>query len=216
MQYQQPYQCDICFQAYSPFSIMRVLPVTPITTLSGTATPIHVRTAGAKISVCRYCCQAYSNLEPCIDSDSSLAIPGSSDPLEAPHSPYIPDSLETPDAPSLSPSQPVHESDTRLVEIEPLPSHALTKETDIQLPFPDQLFTTLPSPIPTSTLPSLHPGTLLSASRLSVPYSFYLRASPVSFATSVSTVTFPLCYGSSRSPPCTEYSYRQQKAVLPS
>jgi hypothetical protein len=37
MSTQHPYQCDICFQPYAPFSFMRVLPVTPIITL-----PPHV------------------------------------------------------------------------------------------------------------------------------------------------------------------------------
>jgi hypothetical protein len=84
------HQCDICFQPYSPFFIMRILPVTPIIALSGTATPIHVRTPGATISVCRYCLQAYSNLEPCIDpanTPSSPALPDASEALETTDSP---------------------------------------------------------------------------------------------------------------------------------
>jgi hypothetical protein len=98
---QFPHQCDICFQPYSPFSTMRVLPVTPIIALSGTATPTHVRIPDAKISVCRYCLQSFSNLEPWTDTISSPDLSDSYDHLETPNS------LEHPDSPaSLADSDP--------------------------------------------------------------------------------------------------------------
>jgi hypothetical protein len=140
MQHPQPNQCDICFQPYGPFSTMRVLPVTPIITLSGTATPTHVRTPGEKISICRYCLQCYSNLEPWTDpADSadtldipnvlaipdSLATSGTPDSLEAPGFLAIADTSDSPeilDTPSHSPSLPVHEPDPRLSNAQPFPT----------------------------------------------------------------------------------------------
>ena len=137
------HQCDICFQPSSPFSIMRILPVTPIIALSGTATPTHVRTPGATISVCRHCLQAYSNLEPCTDPASSPALPDASASLETPNLsnsqelpassaslqtsnaleiPDSPASLDTPDAPS----QPISESGTHLAVSEPLSPNFLS------------------------------------------------------------------------------------------
>ena len=60
----QSQQCDICFQPYSPFYTIRILPVTPVISLSGTATPIHARIPGARKIICHHCHQSYSNIEP--------------------------------------------------------------------------------------------------------------------------------------------------------
>jgi hypothetical protein len=200
MQYQHPYQCDICFQPYSPFTTMRVLPVTPIITLSGTATPIHVRTPGAKISVCLHCLQSYSNLEPwtdladlpdppesfampdspapseSLDVPESLTIPGSLDP------PGSPESLNTPDPPSLSPSPPVHEADTQLTEREVL------------------LILSSPGDGDFYKHKNKHKQFPSRATMGRVRSSFHQRGIPVRSVSSASSVTFSRCH-KIRSPP---------------
>ncbi len=92
MLHNQPQQCDICFQSFGPFSIVRILPVTPVITLSGTATPIHARTPGAKKCICHHCRQSYSNIEPWTESDETPLLspeleekePGEVEPLASP------------------------------------------------------------------------------------------------------------------------------------
>jgi hypothetical protein len=120
MQSQPSYQCDICFQPYAPFTMMRVLPVTPIITLSGTATPMHVRIPGAILSVCRYCRASFSNLEPYTDpvaANDTPEAPDVPDNLVHPASPVLPDAsvaFVAPEALSLTSSQPIPEVDPRL------------------------------------------------------------------------------------------------------
>ncbi len=83
----QPQQCDICFQPYGPFFTIRILPVTPVISLSGTATPIHVRIPGARKIICHHCRQSYSNIEPWTEPEiSPFATPPqeeTADPLPA-------------------------------------------------------------------------------------------------------------------------------------
>jgi hypothetical protein len=67
----QPQQCDICFQSYGTFSTVCILPVTPIISLSGTATPIHVRIPDTRKIICHHCRQSYSNLEPWTEPETS-------------------------------------------------------------------------------------------------------------------------------------------------
>lgn len=92
MLHNQPQQCDICFQSLGPFSIVRILPVTPVVSLSGTATPIHARTPDAKKCICHHCRQSYSNIEPWTKSDETPLLspeleekePGEVEPLACP------------------------------------------------------------------------------------------------------------------------------------
>jgi hypothetical protein len=68
---QQPQKCDICFQPVGPFYTVRILPATPIITLSGTATPIHARIPGTQKIVCHTCRHSYSNIEPWTELDDA-------------------------------------------------------------------------------------------------------------------------------------------------
>jgi hypothetical protein len=69
----QPVQCDICFQSFGPFFAMRILPLSPTTTLSGTAIPIHARIPGARKIICHYCRSSYSNIELWTEPEEALS-----------------------------------------------------------------------------------------------------------------------------------------------
>jgi hypothetical protein len=63
-QHSHSYQCDICFQPSTPFSFMRVLPVTGIATLD-IITHRHVHTSGAIIAIAN---------NPTLTSNSGLTL----------------------------------------------------------------------------------------------------------------------------------------------
>jgi hypothetical protein len=226
MQNQQPHQCDICFQSYGPFSFVRILPVTPIITLSGTATPIHVRTPGARISICHYCRQSYSNIEPCnespdpdepAESDEIIDILEASETSETPVTPDRPEAseyLNTPEAPSL----PIHESDIQLVAAEPLIASLVEPQVAVEpliasLVEPQKNDSRnsqsvepaarpalrLLSPEPPCLALSLVPTTLLPSCYIA-PYTLHQRASPVRIVSFVTSATFSIC-NRIRSPP---------------
>jgi hypothetical protein len=74
----QSLQCDFCFYAFSPFYEVRILPITPIATLSGAATPPHATIPGARKIVCHHCRYSHYNIEPWTEPEepsSSLLVP---------------------------------------------------------------------------------------------------------------------------------------------
>src|SRR6476660_10241416 len=73
----QPQQCDFCFQSFGPFFDVRILPITPVISLSGAATPIHARIPGTRKSICHGCRLAYWNIEPWTEPEALLSTPSS-------------------------------------------------------------------------------------------------------------------------------------------
>src|SRR6266700_3564750 len=86
----QPMQCNFCFYSFGPFYEVRILPITAIASLSGTATPPHASIPGTKQIVCHHCRYSHYNIEPWTEPDDAPSLT-----LEEPT--YQPSAEEPPD-----------------------------------------------------------------------------------------------------------------------
>ncbi len=146
----QPMQCNFCFHSFGPFYEVRILPITPVTTLSGAATPIHARIPGARKIVCHHCRYSHYNIEPWTEPDK--VTPSSpADPAPEPAN-QNPELLTHPEnVPSLSPA------DQMTATEQPFSNAAPSKRNDAAQSCSSlhgrQIHHATPSLTPISTLP---------------------------------------------------------------
>jgi hypothetical protein len=86
----QPMQCSFCFYSLGPFYEIRILPITPIASLSGAATPPHASISGTKQIVCHHCRYSHYNIEPWTEPDDAPSLT-LEEPTDQPTAEELPD-----------------------------------------------------------------------------------------------------------------------------